>query len=392
LNSTGLPARTFTDCAAPNAAEMPLSPEFEMPQQRDKKRIVFHIGLEKTGTTSFQRFCTEHRAVLLRHGVLYPTGSLAYARTSRNHKPLAACYFAGHPQDFDFHFPRRGRSAILRSLRREIDRSPAPAVLVSAEHFSSRFREDEIGRLASDFSSYECQIAVVLREHAARICSAYSTTVAAGRHLTLDEYIDELASPDNRYTRYKDTLAPWEQIFGRQNIRIFTYGNGDNVIDLLVKQLVSPRIAVPAAASYADHESPGACVTEALRLVSKEISSRYHNGGTAQSYLGHLLARHAHNSIRRSLMRIAHGADDARLRLSEANLHRLKVLIDIDRKWLDDRYGVRLPDTPMQNDRPAADGESVEHGAADLLSRAVLEQNNWVRWTRLFGRGRDDSR
>ena len=39
-------------------------------------RLVLHIGLEKTGTTSFQAFCAEHRPALAQSGVLYPVNPL----------------------------------------------------------------------------------------------------------------------------------------------------------------------------------------------------------------------------------------------------------------------------------------------------------------------------
>jgi len=36
------------------------------------KKLILHIGQPKTGTTSIQRFCLNHRNHLLQQGVLYP--------------------------------------------------------------------------------------------------------------------------------------------------------------------------------------------------------------------------------------------------------------------------------------------------------------------------------
>ena len=50
------------------------------------REIVFHIGLEKTGTTAFQRFCAAHRGALAR-----PRGGLPPLRAPRpgDHPPIA---------------------------------------------------------------------------------------------------------------------------------------------------------------------------------------------------------------------------------------------------------------------------------------------------------------
>ena len=145
-------------------------------------QIIFHIGLEKTGTDSFQRCCSENQRALLRLGVLYPVKGLAFA--GHSHGPLAACYLAYPDLSVG---PARVRAEVLRSLRAEIDRVNPATVLISAEHFSSRFGDAEIEQLARDFTGYECKIAVVVREHVPRLHSAYAQWILAGRILSFDE-------------------------------------------------------------------------------------------------------------------------------------------------------------------------------------------------------------
>src|SRR5215471_5579563 len=122
-----------------------------------KRRLTFHIGLEKTGTDSFQHFCSEQRDVLRRAGTLYPTHSPAFG--AYNHEPLVACYL--DYRDFSIRSSGRTRADVLRSLIAEIEAADLPAILISGEHFSSRFREPEIRQLAADFSGFDCRIAVV---------------------------------------------------------------------------------------------------------------------------------------------------------------------------------------------------------------------------------------
>jgi hypothetical protein len=58
-------------------------------------RIVFHIGLEKTGTDSFQHFCSKNSRVLLRRGILYLVYGLAFA--GQNHAPFLMTFRKNSP-------------------------------------------------------------------------------------------------------------------------------------------------------------------------------------------------------------------------------------------------------------------------------------------------------
>ena len=92
------------------------------------KRLVLHIGLEKTGTTSFQAYCTEHRAALLKAGALYPANPACFLRD--NHAPLAASYFSDAEAKALLIAGRRvDRSEAVSALRREIEAADAPLTL-----------------------------------------------------------------------------------------------------------------------------------------------------------------------------------------------------------------------------------------------------------------------
>ncbi|MGH6841380.1 MAG: hypothetical protein ACREDV_04705, partial [Methylocella sp.] len=135
--------------------------------------MIFHIGLEKTGTTSFQKFCTRNARRLLQHNVLYPKRTSAFY--ALNHAPLTASYL---PQETPYDFYLRTtitNSEIVNSIKSEIEDSGVETVIISSEHLSSRFQLPQIEKLAEDFNEYECQIVIVLRDHLSRIFSAYST-------------------------------------------------------------------------------------------------------------------------------------------------------------------------------------------------------------------------
>src|SRR6185312_15363909 len=233
-----------------------------------KPTIIFHVGFEKTGTDSFQRFCKDNYRLLRRYSVLYPMNNLAFA--SYNHAALVACYLPY--RDFSIQARRRERTDVVRSLRREIDASDARAVLISAEHLSSRFGEAEIRKLVSDFSDYECRIAIVVRDHLARARSAYAQTIISGRFLTIDEFCGELARPDNKYARYRETIEPWEKAFGKDRMSVFIHTRGQNIVETLCAALISPVMPLPGLEAYRDNRSLGAGAIEALRLVNKSLA------------------------------------------------------------------------------------------------------------------------
>ena len=134
-----------------------------------KQQVNFHIGLEKTGTTSFQWFCTQRQDVLLRHSLLYPTRNLAFDRY--NHQYLVDSYLDERQLG---HQPVRPRPHVLASLRAEMASARADRILIAGE-FSSLFDDGQIASLAADFADFDCRISVTVREHHARLVSAYRT-------------------------------------------------------------------------------------------------------------------------------------------------------------------------------------------------------------------------
>jgi hypothetical protein len=90
--------------------------------------IIFHIGMEKTGTDSFQRFCKENSRALLGKGVLYPVHGPVFGACS--HRPLVACYLPYRDLGMG---QRLSRADVLSFLRGEIKSAKPSIVLISAE-------------------------------------------------------------------------------------------------------------------------------------------------------------------------------------------------------------------------------------------------------------------
>ena len=298
-----------------------------------KRKITFHIGFEKTGCYSFQTFCTKHAALLRRCSVVYPTRSLAFG--DRNHAPLAACYL--DYDDFSIRSSGRPRAEVLRTLLAEIGETGDGDILISAEHCSSRFKEREIRQLATDFAEFDCRIAVVVREHRARLFSAYGQSVRSGRAMTLAAYCDEVLHPSNWYMHYATTIGAWEDVFGRQNMTVLCYLPDRDIVPVLCNALIAADPALLTLDSCRENRSIGPSATEWLRRANSLISRMPRSSLPAfQTALG--APRRGFVSLARKLDPDAQG-----WRLSEQNRQRLNEIAAADNDWLQSHYGVRLP-------------------------------------------------
>ena len=347
--------------------------------QADRKRVIFHIGLERTGTTSFQKFCHDSRRRLLDAGLLYPTRSLAFSRASFNHAALAASYLKSRDWvDYNIASSRSGAHSVLASLRAEISAAEtASAVLISAEHFSSRFESNDIERLAHDFADFDCEIVVVLRAHEPRATSAYSSTIRAGRRVTPDAYFDELFLPANWYVRYRQTIERWEAVFGRSKVRALLYEEGGDAIGMLAKSGLTAGVEGSSSARYSVNAHHDASVLEAVRRVNERLSPM--DDFAVQKLLSFKTAEFARSKILNALTQTPHRRIAIRNCVSADRLARLDEIASEDAAWLEESYGLDLPKTTAEPRSSDCDHALVRNEAEALLERLSWEPRLWLR-------------
>ena len=327
-----------------------------------RKTIYFHIGLERTGTTSLQRHCARHARHLLQDGVLYPTRSAAFAHV--NHAPLAASYLpAGRPIDHHLRGDETCHANTINTLRAEIDASTASTVLISSEHLSSRFRAPQIEAFARDFASYECKILVSLREHFAVLTSSYATHVRSGSTQTFDDYAAMVCAPGNPYLRYADVLGMWATAFGRDHLEVVSYAKDrDSVDDVLAR--VGLRNSL-AREPLICNQSLDRASTEALRMVNVALNSQ-RDASTADSYLEFRRQDYIRSRLSGCLSRAAAPTDWVM-----PNTHRsmLIELVEADRRSLAETYEVDLEAI----DIAGLPGDDVERSTAEHLASALIQ-------------------
>ncbi len=338
-----------------------------------QRRLIVHIGLEKTGSTSIQNFLMDNRSTLLRAGVLYPTHNRGFYKN--NHAPLAGAYLDAGQTDFTMTRSHLSREHVLRSLRREIGRSAGGDLLLSAEHFSSRFTTPQIARLAADFADFETSIVVVVRDHASRLFSSHATHVDAGGEATLDQFAASLLQPDNRYLRVKDTLSLWEQVFGRDRIHVIDYDRHADIVPVFAARCL-PLMPTTARRSQRDKVALKPSATEALRLANGAIARR--QGHDATGLPRWLQRRYFQRRVAARIAQVSRACTDERCHLALDHLAALSRIAEDDRRWLDEQHGIRVEPASVA-DAAAPLGTAGAPRAAHLSSEIVSDVGP-LRW------------
>ena len=237
--------------------------------------LYLHIGTEKTGTTSVQKFMHVNRDPLQLQGVLYPL-----APGVENHVALAALAkeVRGELWDklgiADKEGCQRFRDALREKLEWELSTKSYRTVVMSGEHCSSRLRADEEVKRLHDFLRpffENIYIIVYLRRQDDFLMSTYSTDVKNGSSHALQPPDEETLR--FRYDYWKLT-SRWSRIFGRQQVICRRYGRnflvaGDIVDDFLfaVGLEQSPEFERPKSLN----ESLDAECLEFLRLLNGHL-------------------------------------------------------------------------------------------------------------------------
>ncbi len=336
-------------------------------------KVIFHIGLEKTGTTSFQRFCTRNARRFIKLNVLYPKRSSAFY--ALNHAPLTASYLPSKSPE-DFHLRSTiASSEMVKSLKREIEASGVETVIISSEHLSSRFQAPQIEKLAEDFNEYECHVVIALRDHLSRFFSSYSTHVMSGWDQTLDEYAERVLMPDNLYMRYADTISLWEASFGSDNVIVFDYNESSDVIYSLLSKIGLLHLRNGPTDDHKYNASLDANVTEALRLIN--IANRSESAYRSKiAYLEFIKLEYVRSVLTKKLQA---QSNCSHWSLSQPYRKQLLDIAEADALWLAKNYLMSI-NLIKPKSLPEAASEEFQEDVPKLLAK-ILTQTIFARWS-----------
>jgi hypothetical protein len=238
--------------------------------------LYLHIGSEKTGTTSVQRFLRANRDLLARHAILFPRApgeenhmGLAVAAQT-DFGPLRRKIFHVHtwPEVEEF------RAALKRNLQDELRARDYRSAIMSGEHCSSRLTTEEEVQWLREFLREmfdDVRIIVYLRRQDEFLLSTYSTDVKGGAVHRLR--VPEGDVIERRYDLW-NLVSRWANVFGRENVicRKYEKGSlkdGDIVEDF--RHVIGLDPAWPYAYPKRLNESLDATSLEFLRLMNKHV-------------------------------------------------------------------------------------------------------------------------
>jgi tetratricopeptide (TPR) repeat protein len=208
-----------------------------------RRKLILHIGLPKTGTSSIQHFLVTRRKALLRQGFCFPAtpgGSTHVAMA------VAAAYH-GKPRKWQEEVKQKamGVPPLLEDFWQQFyDEINAlgpqiRTVILSAERFSGQLDSQEKIenlRTALDPLFDDYRVIVYLRRQDAHATSAYSQMLRFG--IIEPPALEQPSSRYKSFYDYEAFLARWSTVFGRAAItpRIFerkAMTDGDAVTDFV---------------------------------------------------------------------------------------------------------------------------------------------------------------
>lgn len=183
------------------------------------KKLILHIGSEKTGTSSVQRFMSANHDTLRSKNIIYPS-----IDNQENHSILAlSC--SNNTSDFN-NFNSFLAEDYITKLRAEVDSAgDGSTILLSSEHFHSRCTGDGIRTLSEKLKELNLEVYKVilyLRDQASLASSSYCTSVLCGN---VNDFDISSVTPENYYFNYFELTKSWANVFGKKNITIRPYNN-----------------------------------------------------------------------------------------------------------------------------------------------------------------------
>lgn len=195
----------------------------------NQKKIILHIGCEKTGSTSIQRFLFKNRKVLLKtHGILYPISLTSpYSHSRGNHTRLGI-YTCDENKKLAKRLSKRVnldkfREEIEKKFSREIENTSFNMLLLSNEWLHRVRNPQEFLRLKTFLGkvSDEIEIVLYIRRQDKLALSRYSTSIKAGNFKPF-----RFPNPHKRQGRlpylydFYSIYENWVNFFGRGNVKI----------------------------------------------------------------------------------------------------------------------------------------------------------------------------
>lgn len=237
-------------------------------------RVIFHIGGEKTGTTSIQASFSKNRDTLKERGILFPL-SLGQVNHTKAYVYCAGGGFdelTGQLGVDDDTSQENFRALVRKELRREVNAADCDTIIVSNEHLSSRLtKNSELKYLRALFeeicSEPSFEILYYARPQWELIPSIYSTYIKTGGLQKMEQPVENFSG---NILDHQKIANLWSDEFGVEATSVIPYQKSKTT-DVLVD--FCERIgttALPASAARRNQQL-SADAAEFLRLLNRHL-------------------------------------------------------------------------------------------------------------------------
>ena len=212
-------------------------------KQAGKPKVILHVGVEKTGTTTIQEFLHLNRKLLADQGIFFPR-----FMNPRNHRKLAVfCCNDNKSNQFttinDINDPakrKKWKSDFKMLFGKEMAKiyGNFGSVIFSSEHLTTLLREQrEIQYLKNFLESYASSFILILyiRRQDLLAGSMISNAAKSGHGKVLPKGREIFK---RHFYNYNGLIESWSAIFGRQNIRVRIFENSQMLNGDLLQDFV----------------------------------------------------------------------------------------------------------------------------------------------------------
>ena len=237
-----------------------------------KKRLILHIGMHKTGSTSIQRFFSRNRRLLGLLGLCYPISIGPDGRRQPKHNAIFSAI--SHEADFGAAHPALGPSAnLIDSVAEEIARAPGRTAVMSAEGFSGE-RPVFAQALAPLARRFDVTIVMFVRRQDLWVESFYKQMVQSREVRLADPFAAFLSRPETAAHMDYATIAAWwaDAFSGRIVVSPFEPDiDATTPLSLFLRAAdLSPRLAWAPYARARENPSPPTALIEQIRQANAD--------------------------------------------------------------------------------------------------------------------------
>lgn len=180
----------------------------------ERKQVLLHVGLPKTGTTYLQRCFADNEDWLRARGVSYPT--LGREQLYGHHNLARA--LEGEPL-MDADYGARGAVEVFRSALEVAE----PRVLISCEQLST-LSETAAKKLGEALEGHDVSVVVYLRRRSAVAVSMWSELTKWGRLESFEEFLaGELLGASAWVLRPEIVLRKVHAMVGGDEMKVIVY-------------------------------------------------------------------------------------------------------------------------------------------------------------------------